>query len=126
MEVLSSRILLRPHNFEISRIFYAEKLGLAIYREFGQGQISGIVFFLGNGLLELSGQSDQAPNKIDLWLQVRDIDQMHQHLLQQGVQITQSPKLEPWGLKEMWIKDPDGIRIAVVEIPQEHPLRRRI
>lgn len=126
MEVLSSRILLRPQNFEASRVFYAEKLGLAIYREFGQGQISGIVFFVGNGLLELSGQSSTEPSKVDLWFQVRDIDQVHRQLLEQEVNIIQSPKLEPWGLKEMWISDPDGIRIAVIEIPQDHPLRRRI
>jgi hypothetical protein len=25
----------------------------------------------------------------------------------------------------MWIADPDGVRIAVIEVPAEHPLRRR-
>jgi len=24
----------------------------------------------------------------------------------------------------MWLADPDGVRIAVVEVPPEHPLRR--
>jgi hypothetical protein len=28
-------------------------------------------------------------------------------------------------LLEMWIGDPDGVRICIVEVPQEHPLRRR-
>jgi hypothetical protein len=28
-------------------------------------------------------------------------------------------------LPEMWIADPDGVRICVVEVPEEHPLRRR-
>jgi hypothetical protein len=28
------------------------------------------------------------------------------------------------GLLEMWIADPDGVRICVVEVPAEHPLRR--
>jgi hypothetical protein len=27
-------------------------------------------------------------------------------------------------LIEMWIEDPDGIRIALVEVPEDHPLRR--
>ena len=31
---------------------------------------------------------------------------------------------EPWGLTEMWIEDPDGIRIVLVEVPADHPLRR--
>jgi hypothetical protein len=25
----------------------------------------------------------------------------------------------------MWIADPDGVRICIVEVPEEHPLRRR-
>jgi hypothetical protein len=28
-------------------------------------------------------------------------------------------------LLEMWIADPDGLRICIVEVPAEHPLRRR-
>ena len=31
---------------------------------------------------------------------------------------------EPWGLDEMWVADPDGLLIGVVEVPPEHPLRR--
>jgi hypothetical protein len=27
-------------------------------------------------------------------------------------------------LIEMWIEDPDGIRIVLVEVPADHPLRR--
>jgi hypothetical protein len=32
--------------------------------------------------------------------------------------------LEPWGLVEAWIDDPDGLRIHLVEVPADHPLRR--
>jgi catechol 2,3-dioxygenase-like lactoylglutathione lyase family enzyme len=35
MDVLSSRILLRPSDLDRSRRFYRDMLGLAIYREFG-------------------------------------------------------------------------------------------
>jgi hypothetical protein len=27
-------------------------------------------------------------------------------------------------LLEMWIADPDGVRIVLVEVPMQHPLRR--
>jgi hypothetical protein len=33
------------------------------------------------------------------------------------------PKQEPWGLPEMWIKDPDGGRIVLVEVPDKPPAR---
>jgi len=29
-------------------------------------------------------------------------------------------------LRELWIADPDGLRIAVIQVPDDHPLRRRI
>ena len=35
------------------------------------------------------------------------------------------PVREPWGLIEMWIADPDGVGIVLVEIPADHPLRYR-
>ena len=44
---------------------------------------------------------------------------------ERGVPILREPKREPWGLLEMWIADPDGVRICLVEVPEEHPLRRR-
>ena len=57
MEVLSSRVLLQPVDFERSLRFYAESLGLHVYRQWGSGSTRGVVFFLGGGLLELSGSS---------------------------------------------------------------------
>ena len=43
-----------------------------------------------------------------------------------GVEVTQPPRTEPWGLREMWLADPDGVSIVVVEVPEDHPLRRRL
>jgi predicted enzyme related to lactoylglutathione lyase len=124
MEVLSSRTLLRPTDPARSRAFYGEVLGLAVYREFGPPEHPGVVFFLGNGLLELSGRSDEAPRGMALWLQVRDVEAEHARLAAAGVVVLRPPTTEPWGLVEMWIADPDGVRIVLVEIPEDHPLRR--
>jgi predicted enzyme related to lactoylglutathione lyase len=124
MEVLSSRILLRPSDPARSHAFYGEVLGLPVYREFGPPEHRGIVYFLGNGLLEVSGQDAQPPAGLALWLQVRDVAREHQRLVAAGVTVVRAPRLEPWGLVEMWIEDPDGVRIAVVQVPEDHPLRR--
>lgn len=122
MEVLSSRVLLRPVDPARSQAFYRDTLGLAVYREFE----GGIVFFLGGGFLEVSGRADVAagPN-VALWLQVRDVDAAFEELAAAGVPVLREPATEPWGLREMWIADPDGVRIAVIEVPADHPLRRR-
>jgi catechol 2,3-dioxygenase-like lactoylglutathione lyase family enzyme len=63
MEVLGSRILLRPVDLARSHSFYRDTLGLAIYREFGGEDSPGLVFFLGNGLLEMrvDGETFEPP-----------------------------------------------------------------
>jgi catechol 2,3-dioxygenase-like lactoylglutathione lyase family enzyme len=124
MDVLSSRVLLRPSDPARSRAFYGDVLGLAVHREFGPPEHRGVVYFLGNGLLEVSGRAGQPPAGLDLWLQVRDVAAEHERLTGAGARVTRPPRREPWGLVEMWIEDPDGVRIAVVEVPEDHPLRR--
>lgn len=124
MEVLSSRVLLRPTDPGRSRAFYGDVLGLAVYREFGPPENRGVVYFLGNGLLEVSGRSDGPPRGLALWVQVRDVAAEHTRLAAAGVTVTQPPRLEPWGLVEMWIEDPDGVAVALVQVPEDHPLRR--
>ena len=125
MEVLSSRVLLRLTDSERSRAFYCDALGLAVYREFGSGPERGTVFFLGGGFLELSGRAAwPATHAIALWLQVRELA-ARRELAERGVPIVREPRREPWGLLEMWIADPDGVRICIVEVPADHPLRRR-
>ena len=125
MEVLSSRILLRPADLGRSHHFYRDVLGLAIYREFGPPSDPGVVFFLGPGLLEVSGHSaGAAGNPVMIWLQVRNVNAEHERLAAAGVRILREPVAEPWGLTEMWIEDPDGVRIVLVEVPADHPIRR--
>ena len=125
MEILSSRILLRPADLGRSRHFYRDVLGLAVYREFGSPTDPGVVFFLGPGFLEVSGPSAAAASQsVTIWLQVRDINAEHDRLAEAAVRIVREPVTEPWGLTEMWIEDPDGVRIVIVEVPADHPLRR--
>jgi catechol 2,3-dioxygenase-like lactoylglutathione lyase family enzyme len=125
MDVLSSRILLRPADPERSRRFYRDTLGLAVYREFGPPDEPGLVFFLGNGFLEVSGRSPGGPGPgLAIWLQVRDVRAEHERLASAGVTVTREPRLEPWGLVELWLEDPDGVPIVIVEVPADHPLRR--
>jgi catechol 2,3-dioxygenase-like lactoylglutathione lyase family enzyme len=125
VDVLSSRILLRPADLARSREFCRDALGLAVYREFGPPADPGIVFFLGQGLLEVSGRATAPPGgSMMIWLQVRDVHAEHDRLAAAGVRVLREPATEPWGLTEMWIADPDGVRIVLVEVPAGHPLRR--
>lgn len=125
VDVLSSRILLRPANLDRSRRFYRDVLGLAVYREFGPADDPSVVFFLGSGFLEVSGGgSGTAGQSVMLWLQVRDVRDEYERLSAAGVATLREPRTEPWGLTEMWLEDPDGVPIVLVEVPPDHPLRR--
>ena len=69
MDVLSSRILVRPSDLDRSRRFYRDVLGLAIYREFGPPDNSGVVFFAGSGFLEVSGHAaGPAGRSVVIWI----------------------------------------------------------
>jgi Glyoxalase/Bleomycin resistance protein/Dioxygenase superfamily len=59
-----------------------------------------------------------------IWIQVRDVHAGHVRLAATGVPIAREPTAEPWGLIEMWIEDPDGVRIVLVGVPADHLLRR--
>lgn len=120
MEVLSSRTILRPRDYDAALEFYGTTLGLAIAREYP----GGTVFFAGQGLIEIAahGGSDE-PIRFPpgaLWLQVRDVYSAEAELVVAGgIEIVRDARQEPWGgLHELWIADPDGIPpVVLVQIP---------
>ncbi|CRK52612.1 Glyoxylase [Rhodococcus sp. RD6.2] len=123
MEILSSRIILRPKDYQASLAFWRDALGLAVAREYP----GGTVFFAGQNLIEIAahGGSDvESTFEGAIWLQVRDLDDASAELQSEGVRIDREPRVEPWGLREMWIADPDGVQIVLVQVPADHPLRR--
>jgi catechol 2,3-dioxygenase-like lactoylglutathione lyase family enzyme len=119
MEILASRMLIRPADYQRSLAFYRDELGLAIAREYGPGT----VFFAGQSLIELAGHG--TPNAGGtLWLQVRDVYATQEELKARNVAITREARQEPWGLHEMHVTDPDGVTLIFVQVPRNHPLRR--
>ena len=123
MEILSSRVILRPANYQRTLAFYRDQLGLAVAREYP----AGTVFYAGQSLIEVAGHGAPAESPSfsgAIWLQVRDVRSAQEELAAAGVEIVRAATLEPWGLHEMWVADPDGVPIVVVQVPDAHPLRR--
>jgi catechol 2,3-dioxygenase-like lactoylglutathione lyase family enzyme len=136
MEILASRVLFRPADYQRSLTFYRDAIGLAIAREYG----AGTVFYAGQSLIELAGhggqersdsgdvhgdtQSPSAPFPGALWLQVRDVYATQAELESRGVPIARDARREPWGLHELHVTDPDGVTLIFVQVPETHPLRR--
>lgn len=125
MEVLSSRVLYRSGDFDTLRRFYEHVVGLHVYREYGAGEeVLGVVFFLGGGFLEITRAATSSPS-ITLWVQVRDARAEEERLRAAGVDVVKPAERMPWGLIESWISDPAGNEIHLVEVPDDHPIRRR-
>jgi catechol 2,3-dioxygenase-like lactoylglutathione lyase family enzyme len=61
------------------------------------------------------GKSDQPTTQDDsldkgVWMSiwVDDVDAVHQRCLAQGLEVTMPPTDEPWGVREMHVRHPDG------------------
>jgi predicted enzyme related to lactoylglutathione lyase len=128
MEVLASRLILHPSDMARSRDFYEQMLGLRIFHEYGEGNtVIGVVYFLGGGFLELSGANPSQENGFStLWLQVPDVVGEGARLQDLGVPLATPPSRKPWGLIELSLADPDGHAIVLVEVPEDHFLRRQL
>jgi len=125
VDILSSRTLLHPADLDVTLAFYRDALGLAVAREFGSGDHRGVVFFAGGGFIEVVGNGPTSGRPgVQLWLQVRSLVATVDELTGRGVLLSRPAELEPWGLVEAWIDDPDGVRIHLIEVPTDHPLRR--
>ncbi|MBX7454583.1 VOC family protein [Mycolicibacterium sp. 3033] len=124
MEILASRVLLRPADYDRSLAFYRDGLGLAIAREYP----GGTVFYAGQSLIEIAGHGAPPacapPFPGALWLQVRDLAATQEELQERGIRIAREARREPWGLIEMHVHDPDAVLLIFVEVPDAHPLRR--
>jgi catechol 2,3-dioxygenase-like lactoylglutathione lyase family enzyme len=119
MEILASRMLIRPADYERSLTFYRDQLGLAIARDYG----AGTVFYAGQSLIDLAGHGTPCAGG-SMWLQVRDAYAAEGELRGHGVEIAREARQEPWGLHELHVVDPDGVLLIFVQVPEDHPLRR--
>lgn len=126
MEVLSSRVLYRSSDFDALRRFYEQTVGLHVYREYGSSEeVLGVVFFLGGGFLEITRASaSSAP--FSLWVQVRNVRDEQERLRTAGAEVVKEAQQMPWGLIESWIHDPERNQLRLVEVPDDHPIRRRL
>jgi predicted enzyme related to lactoylglutathione lyase len=127
MEVLSSRVIIHARDFTRLRFFYEQVLGIRIYREYGTAAtVTGVVYFLAGGFLELVQTQSAAGSRATLWLQVPDVAVEHDRLTQIGVVVRKPVERMAWGLIEAWFEDPEGNELRLVEVPEDHPLRRRV
>lgn len=52
--------------------------------------------------------SDDAERGVWMSIWVEDVDVVHAHCIAQGLDVTWPPTDEPWGVREMHVRHPDG------------------
>ncbi len=63
----------------------------------------------GKSALPTTGGDNDGEDKgvwMSIW--VDDVDAIHRHCVAQGIEVTMPPADEPWGVREMHVRHPDG------------------
>jgi len=62
----------------------------------------------GRSNLATTFPDDGADKGVWMSIWVDDVDTVHRHCLEQGLEVTFPPTDEPWGVREMHVRHPDG------------------
>jgi len=72
-----------------------------------------------NALATTHGFDDGADQGVWMSIWVDDVDAVHQHCLEQGLEITWPPTDEPWGVREMHVRHPDSHVFRISQAMEE-------
>lgn len=118
-----------PQSFE-----WFEKLGWKKLWDWGEPPTFGSVgsgafaiFLCQNGqggrgksaLATTKGSCDDADKGVWMSIWVDDVDAIHKRCLERGLEVTMPPTNEPWGVREMHVRHPDGHVFRISQPEQE-------
>ena len=130
-QILSLKTMLRCRDLAASRRFYVDLLGLDVVEEWNDPGDKGciVAFGAGAGFLELLAVDPAHPkhraalvdlvasDKIELQIRVDSVDAWANRL--DGSIEMEEPVTRPWGNRYLWVRDPDGVRVALFQEPGE-------
>ncbi len=105
-EMSCPRPILTVADLAASTRYYREKLGFRLDWEYGEPPDFASVS-RGEAVLFKCQGCQGHPGA---WSMVftRDVDKLHEELRKRGATIQMAPKDQPWGMREMQVRDPDG------------------
>jgi catechol 2,3-dioxygenase-like lactoylglutathione lyase family enzyme len=106
---------LRVTDPERARAFYVDALGFRVDWEWRDAPDAPAFSMLSRaGLsLYLTQHAGDASAGARVYLYVADVDAWHGELVARGVAVEAPPRTQPWGNREMLLRDPDGNRICI-------------
>jgi catechol 2,3-dioxygenase-like lactoylglutathione lyase family enzyme len=125
------RAMIRAYDLERSLEFYKDMLGLEVITSW-EHDGGGVLLDAAGGVVELLGKPpamkmrggwDFIPPtaKIDLILEVPDVDAWYSTLVARGVEPQSEPQDAPWGGRSFVVLDPDETPVHFLTIKREHP-----
>jgi len=130
MEIESVKLVVRCQDIDASRAFYVDLLGLRIVEEWDAAEGKGCIVApeTGHGgFIELcqvardyNGYKEEfshsfSNDKADLQLRTSSVVDWTQKL--RGRWPFEGPVKRPWGNTYLWLRDPDGLKVALFEGP---------
>jgi len=105
--------ILRVKDARKSAHFYAGALGFATDWEHQFGSCFPLFISISKGTLQLflSEHKGSGTDAADSYAYIPDVDSLHAQLVSGKVPIEQPPTDQPWGVRDMQIRDLDGHRI---------------
>lgn len=124
--MLKLKTVIRCMDYDASRRFYVEVLGLPLTAEWDEPRgKGGIVALAGSGLIEIDQMTELDPrdqpafhqpvpsDKTELQLQTPDLDTWTKRLT--GLWPHGGPVTMPWGERRLILRDPDGLLVCICE-----------
>jgi len=111
--------VLHVPNVEATARYYRDVLGFT----WDFGDDSYAVVWRDNSAIHFV-KDDRAPSGVHLFQWVRDIDAYHKEIVNRGAEITGAPSNRPYGLRELSVRDINGIGIIFgQDIEPEHAVQ---
>lgn len=105
---LVSRDVLKLREF-YQAVLQVEAEGNAEFTWFTlNGIVLSIYFWQGMENLAPGSMADAGTGRCLLEFEVDDVDAEHQRLVALNIPIVKPPTTQPWGLRSVWLRDPDG------------------
>jgi len=110
------RVVISARDYDGTLAFYGTMLGLAIAESWDDPDGRGTVFRAADGMIEVLEANEHHPfhavEGVRLGIEVPDAQAVHDHVVAQGVALSEAIGDRPWKHRSFTIDDPNGLALT--------------